>query len=185
MSVLCLWQLNKKKTSVGVGTTSISHTLTNNFFAYFTQYRTPCRGENVETLNFFIEDRNVETEKLSLKRVLKLGSHWLTLNTVFPNYFCAVLSIRGYISGLASKRNPHVFNTLWWPWILIRSQAGSESASWRSGKNSEALAHLKPDLMLRTALNFPLSLPLQPGAEEGLEPDWDEAVYDPRLDSND
>jgi hypothetical protein len=39
--------------------------------------------------------------------------------------------------------------------------------------------------MLRTALNFPLSLPLQPGAEEGLEPDWDEAVYDPRLDIND
>jgi hypothetical protein len=48
-------------------------------------------------------------------------------------------------------------------------------------KNSETLGHLKPELMLRTAMSFPLSLPLHPGAEQSLQPDWDQTLYDPRL----
>jgi hypothetical protein len=53
---------------------------------------------------------------------------------------------------------------------------------WKAAKNSESLSILKPDLMLRTAIHFPISLPLQPGQEETLQPDWDETLYDPRLD---
>jgi hypothetical protein len=30
-------------------------------------------------------------------------------------------------------------------------------------------------------MSFPLSLPLHPGAEQSLQPDWDETLYDPRL----
>ena len=57
-------------------------------------------------------------------------------------------------------------------------QAGGQG--WKAAKNSESLSHLKPELMLRSALNFPLSLPLHPGEEETLQPDWDDTLYDPR-----
>ena len=64
----------------------------------------------------------------------------------------------------------------------VKKKEGSRGALWKVPKTSEVLSRIDPEKMIRTAIDFPLKLDLQPKADGGCGSGLDDAGrYDPRF----